>query len=60
MLVTVNTNNGVERQNFTFKYNYLAGRRGASLSAMLAILVEEFLPLKASSGNTFCQKNFML
>ena len=45
-LVSVNTNNGVERQNRTFKYSYLARRKNASLTGMLTILVEEFLPEK--------------
>lgn len=44
LLVTVNTNNGVERQNLSFKYNYLVGRRNSSLSIMLTVLIEEFLP----------------
>ncbi|KAJ7376782.1 hypothetical protein OS493_032516 [Desmophyllum pertusum] len=31
-LTTINTNNGVERQNKAFKYNYLEGNRHATLS----------------------------
>ncbi|KAK3702246.1 hypothetical protein QZH41_016774, partial [Actinostola sp. cb2023] len=44
LLVTVNTNNGVERQNLAFKCNYLVGSRSSSLSTMLTILIDEFLP----------------
>lgn len=45
-LVSVNTNNGIERQNESFKYQYLKDRNKSSLSGMIAILVEEFLPEK--------------
>ena len=45
-LATINTNNGVERQNKAFKYDYLEGHKHATLSGMLTILVEEFLPDK--------------
>ena len=44
LLVNVNTNNGTERQNLGFKSEYLVGRRNSSLSTMLSILIEEFLP----------------
>ena len=40
----VNTNNGLERQNKLFKYTYLKSHRNNSLSGMLTILIEEFLP----------------
>ena len=46
LLVNINTNNGIERQNKTFKYSYLAQRKNTSLSGMLEILIEEFLPAK--------------
>lgn len=45
-LTTINTNNGVERQNKAFKYDYLEGHKHPTLSGMLTILVEEFLPDK--------------
>ena len=35
LLVNINTNNGIERQNKTFKYSYLAQRKITSLSGML-------------------------
>lgn len=43
-LVSVNTNNGIERQNESFKYQYLKDRNKNSLSGMITILVAEFLP----------------
>jgi len=46
LLTTINTNNGVERQNKGFKHEYLEGHKQASLSCMLSILIEEFLPDK--------------
>lgn len=45
-LTTINTNNGVERQNKAFKYDNLEGHKHATLSGMLSILIEEFLPDK--------------
>ena len=45
-LTTINTNNGVERQNKAFKYDYLERHNHATLSVMLTVLVEEFLPDK--------------
>ena len=46
LLTTINTNNGVERQNKSFKHEYLEGHQQATLSCMLSILIEEFLPDK--------------
>ena len=46
LLVHVSTNNGLERQNGVFKHQYLQTLRKHSLSAMLTILVNEFLPDK--------------
>ena len=43
-LVSVNTNNGIERQNESFKYQYLKDRNKNSLSGIITILVAEFLP----------------
>ena len=42
--VTVNTNNGIERQNRSFKYDFLSNHRDTSLSGMLSVLVTQFLP----------------
>ena len=44
MEVAVNTNNGVERQNEALKYEYLVGLKNCSLSEMLTVVVENFLP----------------
>ena len=48
LLTTINTNNGVERQNKGFKHEYLEGHQQATLSCMLSILIEEFLPEQIS------------
>ena len=40
----INTNNGIERQNRSFKYDFLAKQRDTSLSGMLTVLVTQFLP----------------
>ena len=40
----VNTNNGVERQNKLLKYSYLKSHKNNSLSVMLTVLIEDFLP----------------
>ena len=45
-LVSVNTNNGIERLNESFKHQYFKDRSESSLSGMIAIPVEEFLPEK--------------
>ena len=42
--VTVNTNNGVERKNKDFKYEFLSQHRNTTLSGMVAVLEEQFLP----------------
>ena len=44
LLAIINTNNGVERQNKAFKYDYLEEYKHSTLSVMLAILIEDFLP----------------
>jgi len=36
----------VERQNKAFKYDYLEGHKHLTLSSMLSVLLEEFLPDK--------------
>ena len=42
--MAVHTNNGVERQNEALKYEYLVGYRNCSLSEMLSVVIENFLP----------------
>ncbi|XP_069103000.1 uncharacterized protein [Argopecten irradians] len=42
--VSVNTNNGIERQNLALKYEYLDMKKARSLSQLLSILVNKFLP----------------
>ncbi len=42
--VAVDTNNGVEAMNKTLKYNYLPKGKNITLSHLVTILVEEFLP----------------
>nr|XP_047145432.1 uncharacterized protein LOC124818498 [Hydra vulgaris] len=49
LLLNVNTNNGIERQNQSFKYSFLEKRKNSSLTAMLSICIEEFLPHKYDS-----------
>ena len=39
-----NRNNGVERQNETFKHTYLKNHHGSSLTGMLNVLIEEYFP----------------
>ena len=47
MEIFVVTNNGVERQNNDFKYEYLKQfKKDNTLSGMLTVLIEQFLPLK--------------
>ena len=36
----------LERQNKAFKYDYLEGHKHLTLSSMLSVLLEEFLPDK--------------
>lgn len=43
LLINCNTNNGVERQNKSFKYEYLQKHLSSLLTGMLAILIEDFL-----------------
>ncbi|XP_065643781.1 autophagy-related protein 16-like isoform X2 [Hydra vulgaris] len=42
LLVNLNTNNGLERQNETFKYTYLQRHKNSSITGMLTLLIEEF------------------
>ena len=43
-MVNINTSNGAERQNETFKHTYLKKHHGSSLTGMLSILIEEYFP----------------
>lgn len=42
--VKVNTNNGVEVQNRVLKHTYLQPYRKSSLSTLMTIIVEKFIP----------------
>ncbi|CAC5393005.1 unnamed protein product [Mytilus coruscus] len=42
--VSVNTNNGVERQNKTLKYEYLQQKKSSTLRHLLSVIVDNFLP----------------
>ena len=46
MEIVVDTNNGVERQNKDFKYECLKQFKDNTLSGMLTVLIEQFLPDK--------------
>ena len=46
MEIVFDTNNGVERQNKDFKYEYLKQFKDNTLSGMLTVLIEQFLPDK--------------
>ena len=46
MEIVFDTNNGVERQNKDFKYEYLRQFKDNTLSGMLTVLIEQFLPDK--------------
>ena len=46
MEIVVDTNNGVERQNKDFKYEYLKQFKDNTLSGMLTVPIEQFLPDK--------------
>ena len=43
---TVNTNNGVERKNKDFKYEFLKPYKDNSLSGIVTVRIEQFLPAK--------------
>ena len=47
--VIIKTNNGVERQNKDFKREFLVDHKENTLSGMLTVLVESFLPDKYKS-----------
>ena len=42
--IVVNTNNEVERKNREFKYDFLKQYKDNTLSAMVTVLVEQFIP----------------
>ncbi|RMX61353.1 hypothetical protein pdam_00025173, partial [Pocillopora damicornis] len=42
--VKVNTTNGVERKNRTYKHQFLADNRDKTLSGVITVLVTQFLP----------------
>ncbi|XP_047124446.1 uncharacterized protein LOC105850359 isoform X2 [Hydra vulgaris] len=44
LLQNINTNNGTERLNQSLKYSFLEKRKNSSLTSMLSICIEEFLP----------------
>ena len=44
--VSVHTNNRVERKNKDFKHQYLVQFKDKSLSGMITVLIEQFLPDK--------------
>jgi len=42
--VKVNTNNGIERHNRMLKHNFLLPYREHSLSSLVSVIVEKYLP----------------
>ena len=44
--IVVHTNDGVERKSRGFKYEYLKQYKDNSISGMVTVLVEQFLPEK--------------
>ncbi|KAK3083109.1 hypothetical protein FSP39_014287 [Pinctada imbricata] len=44
LLVNINTNNGVERQNRTLKYDFLSKYTDRTLTGMLTTVIKRFLP----------------
>nr|XP_047131872.1 uncharacterized protein LOC124810909 isoform X1 [Hydra vulgaris] len=52
LLLNVNTNK--TKQNQTFKYSFLEKRKNSSLTSMLNICIEEFLP---HNYDSYCDKN---
>ena len=41
--IVVNTNNGVERKNREFKYDFLKQHKAKTLSGMVTVLAEQFI-----------------
>ncbi|XP_065657444.1 uncharacterized protein LOC136082351 [Hydra vulgaris] len=54
LMVSINTNNGVKRQNETFKHSYLKKLQNLSLTSMLTVLIEEHFP---DLYNRYCEIN---
>ena len=50
-------NNGVEHKNRDFKYEFLKQFKGKSLSGMLTVLIDQFLP---ETYNRYNPKPFFL
>ena len=50
--VAININNGIKRQNRSFKYDFLANQRNTSLSGMLTVLSSSTGPLGSWSSIT--------
>ena len=42
--ILVNTNDGVDRKNREFKYDFLKQCKGNTLSAMVTVLIQKFVP----------------
>ncbi|XP_065664303.1 uncharacterized protein LOC136086019 isoform X3 [Hydra vulgaris] len=57
LLVNLNTNNGVERQNESFKYSFLQRHKNSSITGMLTVLIEEFFPDKLDH---YSESNFKM
>eukprot|EP00794_Sanderia_malayensis_P004341 gene4341-4918_t len=57
LLVNCNTNNGVERQNESLKYQYIERNSKAPLTRMLTILTEQFLVDKYEK---YCDANIKM
>ena len=47
--IVVNTNNGVERKNKDFKHEFLKPYKDNSLSGVVTVLVQQFMPVKGKS-----------
>nr|XP_047145394.1 uncharacterized protein LOC105848782 isoform X2 [Hydra vulgaris] len=57
LLINCNTNNGVERQNKSFKYTYLQRHKNSSLTGMLTLLIDDFFIDKLDS---YTDSNFKM
>ena len=53
----VNTNNGVEAQNKLFKYMYLPRRKNITLSEVLTVIIDVYLP---DSYQKYLMKNYQM
>ena len=50
-MVNINTNNGAEKQNETFKHTYLKKHHGSSLTGPLSVLIDDYF-LNNMKGNS--------